>query len=1271
MTDQTPYAQENLDEFDDLTRFADENFDTNEVDLFQFSGDESSPFTRLKSVILSLEWEITDDYLQDLADEIAELVPDWEDNKAAGVYLQGMNKIGKYLRLRGAYAHPNSIKLLLTFFHHLETIVSSPDMTEERMTALLRSDVRKFKVLQYQIRLAEEAAAAEGDEAAVGAGLNVVARDIGEAEGALRAFKAAILELDWEVSDNSLAKFATALHILGEERIQNKAALILIQGMQALGQYIADERAQAHPESFSLLLSFHDGLIQVLDEGPSAPSPQQKKRILVNKVNRLNHLKKLIAPQDAEVPAAIPLPQTVATQAQPIPESAEAQAIAAQTPPAPSIAELQDDASLRDQAADALLSAEATAPAEAMADEPLLSADEALFAEEAEPIADGLSAGMTEPVAGLSPLAEDFPIELDTGATTPAADEGSIESEIDALFAMGPKRAMLSAEEEYPEEELPSSAYQAVEDELADGFIDGSVGTRSGIVPALADIAEESGFDGSDEQLDPETKTDLDEQLSFFFGDADEGGEQSEPGLSLFDEAPAEGSGVPQPEFAAPAAPVQEDQEEIDLFLESGEEESPAALAAADGGQDEVDEILLAATYNEERGFADGDEDSGFPAPMEEIEESPLFAEPAAAALADRGQTDQDEADALLLHSLDEDEKSAAPEAEDFEFPALVMEDEEKVFAEPEPAALAEEPSGALADVAVPGGDTLLQAGVIEAEGEDVELQHKLDSFFELPNRDMEPTAAEFEKLAVLPEQDPDDDEEEYPDAGQEDFLQRGALADVAAPESKPVREEVDPEIAQLLDSFLDDVDAPPPPAPMAAEAELPLESAFQPAEEPSEELPVAEPVQEQLEEYAAAEAEPPSLTPLAEEGPAELDLFAQEEAPGQSVPEPLAEIAAEELRLERSAASEVGAAGAFEDILDSAEVQDFLLQGREMEEVADEELLFTEEEDSAALSDGIAPSLAETDTTPAPLSEAMASDLLFAEEAYAEPEQAEDLLGGGEFPAPAPVETTLEEAEAPLFVEEAAEDTTLVEPSLFAEEAITASDEALAEPPLFAEEAADAALAETALFAEEAIADSDEALAEAPLFAEEAADTTLAETALFAEEAIGASDTDLIVDESPLAASAVPEADAHTEAMLALGTVLPRLLASRSAESRAEAGQSLQHLRDTVPLSPVQVAAANMLETVIMGLGRHTGAESDNAAVVDHLYQALVYPQSHLPVEAVSAFAQWMQGLLADTRGEKTQEDFTTRDIYRELSGFRARMEEELAQLRNEMRRR
>ena len=42
---------------DDLTRFLDEDFGTDEVDLFEFtSGEEESPLTQLKTIILGLDW---------------------------------------------------------------------------------------------------------------------------------------------------------------------------------------------------------------------------------------------------------------------------------------------------------------------------------------------------------------------------------------------------------------------------------------------------------------------------------------------------------------------------------------------------------------------------------------------------------------------------------------------------------------------------------------------------------------------------------------------------------------------------------------------------------------------------------------------------------------------------------------------------------------------------------------------------------------------------------------------------------------------------------------------------------------------------------------------------------------------------------------------------------------------------------------------------------------------------------------------------------------
>jgi pilus assembly protein FimV len=265
-----------IDEFEDLTLFANESFDTQDVDLFEFSSEESSPLTRLKSIILSLDWEINDDILQELADELETLQAMWTDDKVAEVYLQGLSKLGGYLRTRGAYAHPNSIKLLLTFFYNFEKIISSQNISGEEISNLLKGDVRKFRILQYQINqsdLESSPPVVEPTEAAA---------PLHPQESALRGadhgkeLKAAILSLDWEVTDDSLRHFNTKLSRFHEEVTDNKGALVLIQGLQALGDYIAEERADAHPEAFILLHSFNDALEQVARVDHRYPWPRGK-----------------------------------------------------------------------------------------------------------------------------------------------------------------------------------------------------------------------------------------------------------------------------------------------------------------------------------------------------------------------------------------------------------------------------------------------------------------------------------------------------------------------------------------------------------------------------------------------------------------------------------------------------------------------------------------------------------------------------------------------------------------------------------------------------------------------------------------------------------------------------------------------------------------------------------------------------------------------------------------------------------------------------------
>ncbi|NLX18273.1 MAG: hypothetical protein GXY53_03195 [Desulfobulbus sp.] len=289
-----------IDDFEDLTLFADESFDTEDVDLFEFTSEESSPLTRLKSIILSLDWEINDEILQELADELKNLQTMWPDDKVAETYLQGLEKIGNYIRIKGAYAHPNSIKLLLTFFYNFEKIISSEQITGEQITQLLKGDVRKFRILQYQIKQSETPSATEPPpqiEPSVPTGT------LPPEEGDLtKQLIAAILSLDWEVTDESLRQFSQAVTDLHQSVSENKSAMVLIQGLQALGDYIADERIDAHPESFVLLHSFSENLKTILHRQDPPLSQERVEEILIDQVNRLNNLKMAITTPQAGTP---------------------------------------------------------------------------------------------------------------------------------------------------------------------------------------------------------------------------------------------------------------------------------------------------------------------------------------------------------------------------------------------------------------------------------------------------------------------------------------------------------------------------------------------------------------------------------------------------------------------------------------------------------------------------------------------------------------------------------------------------------------------------------------------------------------------------------------------------------------------------------------------------------------------------------------------------------------------------------------------------------
>ena len=288
-----------FDEYEDLTLFADESFDTGDVDLFEFSSEDDSVLTRLKSIILSLDWEINDEILQELTDELQALQQHWPDDKVAEVYLQGLDKLGRYIRSKGAYAHPNSIKLLLTFYYNFEKITSSEKITAEEITLLLKGDVRKFRILQYQVNQEDESGPVTTIKEPVLLQPAVEEKQVVHhvEEDHLKLLKASILSLDWEVTEESQQQLTLQLDHFHQALAGDKPAMVLVQGLRALGEYITESGATAHPESFTLLHAFSEGLKQVLHVDPDKRDKEQLQTLLVDRIGRLNALKALIIEQ--------------------------------------------------------------------------------------------------------------------------------------------------------------------------------------------------------------------------------------------------------------------------------------------------------------------------------------------------------------------------------------------------------------------------------------------------------------------------------------------------------------------------------------------------------------------------------------------------------------------------------------------------------------------------------------------------------------------------------------------------------------------------------------------------------------------------------------------------------------------------------------------------------------------------------------------------------------------------------------------------------------
>jgi hypothetical protein len=121
-----------------------------------------SPLAELKSMVLSIDWEITDEVLRAFLSHIANLKKSYKNEKIILMFLQLLGSLGEYIKTNRGNAHPKTFKVLNSVFARLEDIVSTEGLKESEKIKILRIEMDKYKQLRSQVSLKKAAAVPKG-----------------------------------------------------------------------------------------------------------------------------------------------------------------------------------------------------------------------------------------------------------------------------------------------------------------------------------------------------------------------------------------------------------------------------------------------------------------------------------------------------------------------------------------------------------------------------------------------------------------------------------------------------------------------------------------------------------------------------------------------------------------------------------------------------------------------------------------------------------------------------------------------------------------------------------------------------------------------------------------------------------------------------------------------------------------------------------------------------------------------------------------------------
>ncbi len=132
----------------------------NRLDDFFSDGDTApsaekpkASLEKLKSLVLSIDWEITEACLTDLIAETDSLSSQYQDDRITHALFRMLRAVSRYIRKHKAQAHPDAIKRIMSVFASLELLIQDQQLAEDLKKRIVAKEIAAFKKLKQQVEV--------------------------------------------------------------------------------------------------------------------------------------------------------------------------------------------------------------------------------------------------------------------------------------------------------------------------------------------------------------------------------------------------------------------------------------------------------------------------------------------------------------------------------------------------------------------------------------------------------------------------------------------------------------------------------------------------------------------------------------------------------------------------------------------------------------------------------------------------------------------------------------------------------------------------------------------------------------------------------------------------------------------------------------------------------------------------------------------------------------------------------------------------------------